>query len=164
MADGSQSAGYLKAVWPEIVGPLFGRFSAWPQNELSGRSQMFGQSWPQGPSRTTGLVVQCRLHQISARQTNSKAISFFRMAQERPPGVVPTPENGLRPDPRRPRPLISAGNPEPNPVNEVLGQNSNKYEISRARTPRAQTHIAEINEVKMTQEGPPGRSPTSKWF
>jgi hypothetical protein len=37
---------------------------------------VFGQTWPQNPSRTTGLVLQCRLHQKSAPQTNSKAISY----------------------------------------------------------------------------------------
>ncbi len=37
---------------------------------------IFGQTWPQNPSRTTGLVLQCRLHQKSAPQTNSKAISW----------------------------------------------------------------------------------------
>ncbi len=35
---------------------------------------MFGQTWPQNPSRTTGLVLQCRLHQKSAPQTNSEAM------------------------------------------------------------------------------------------
>ena len=35
----------------------------------------FGQTWPQSPSRTTGLVLQCRLHQKSAQRTNSKANS-----------------------------------------------------------------------------------------
>jgi hypothetical protein len=34
---------------------------------------IFGQTWPQNPSRTTGLVLQCRLHQKPAPQTNSKA-------------------------------------------------------------------------------------------
>ena len=28
---------------------------------------------PRNPSRSTGLVLQCQLHQNSARQTNSKA-------------------------------------------------------------------------------------------
>ncbi len=37
---------------------------------------IFCQTWPQNPSRTTGLVLQCRLHQKSAPQTNSKSISW----------------------------------------------------------------------------------------
>ncbi len=37
---------------------------------------IFGQTWPQNPSRTTGLVLQCRLHHKSAPQTNSKAITW----------------------------------------------------------------------------------------
>jgi hypothetical protein len=65
------SAGYLKAVWPEICGSVFGRFSA----KLS----------PQNPSRTTGLVLQCRLHQQSAPQTNSKAISWHQQIPARLP-------------------------------------------------------------------------------
>ncbi len=39
---------------------------------------IFGQPLPLNPSRTTGLVLQCRLHQKSARQTNSKATTFLR--------------------------------------------------------------------------------------
>ncbi len=42
----------------------------------AGFRSMFGQTWPQNHSRTTGLVLQCRLHQTSAQQTNSKAISW----------------------------------------------------------------------------------------
>ncbi len=38
--------------------------------------QIFGQTWPQNPSRTTGLVLQCRLNQKSAPQTNSNTISW----------------------------------------------------------------------------------------
>jgi hypothetical protein len=34
------------------------------------------QTWPQNPSRATGLVLQCRLHQKSAQRTNSKANSL----------------------------------------------------------------------------------------
>ncbi len=55
---GYGSAGYLKAIWPETFGSVF------------------GQTWPQNPFRTTGLVLQCRLHQKSARLTNSKATSW----------------------------------------------------------------------------------------
>jgi hypothetical protein len=43
---------------------------------FSGFRPIFGQAWPQNPSRTTGLVLQCRLHQTSAPQTNSKTISW----------------------------------------------------------------------------------------
>jgi hypothetical protein len=46
---------------------------------------IFGQTWPQNPSRTTGLVLQCRLHQKSAPQTNSKAISWHRQIPARLP-------------------------------------------------------------------------------
>ena len=35
----------------------------------------FGQIWPRDPSGATGLVLQCRLHNTSARHTNSNAIS-----------------------------------------------------------------------------------------
>ncbi len=38
---------------------------------------IFGQTWPQNLSRTTGLVLQCRLHQKLAPQTNSKSISLL---------------------------------------------------------------------------------------
>jgi hypothetical protein len=38
---------------------------------------IFGQGWPPNPSRTTGLVLQCRLHRTSDRQTNSEAISWL---------------------------------------------------------------------------------------
>ena len=46
---------------------------------------IFGQTWPQNPSRTTGLVLQCRLHQKSAPQTNSKAISWQFVILKSPP-------------------------------------------------------------------------------
>ncbi len=39
---------------------------------------IFGQTWPQNPSRTTGLVLQCRLHQKSAPQTICKTMSWQR--------------------------------------------------------------------------------------
>ena len=42
---------------------------------FSGFRPIFGQPWPPNLSRTTGLVLQCRLHQKSAPQTNSKTIS-----------------------------------------------------------------------------------------
>ena len=35
---------------------------------------IFGQTWPPTPSRSMGLVLQCRLYQKSAQETNSKAI------------------------------------------------------------------------------------------
>ena len=48
----------------------------WVPEGMPGISgSVLGQTWPQCPSRTTGLVVQCRLHQKSARQTDSKATS-----------------------------------------------------------------------------------------
>ncbi len=34
---------------------------------------IFGHTWHHDPSRTAGLVLQCRLHQKSARQIKSKA-------------------------------------------------------------------------------------------
>ncbi len=37
---------------------------------------IFGQTWPQNPSRRMGLVLQCRLHQKSAPQINYKTISW----------------------------------------------------------------------------------------
>ncbi len=37
---------------------------------------IFGQTRPQNPSRTTGLVPQCRLHQQSLPETNSNTISL----------------------------------------------------------------------------------------
>ena len=52
-----------------------------PEGSLAGNFRIgfrpiFRQTWPQDPSRSTGLVLQCRLHQKSARQTNSKAIPW----------------------------------------------------------------------------------------
>ncbi len=47
--------------------------------------QFFGQTWPQNPSRTTGRVLQCRLHQKSAPQTNSKTISWQFGIRKSPP-------------------------------------------------------------------------------
>ncbi len=32
---------------------------------VAGFRSIFGQTWPQHPSRTTGLILQCRLHQQS---------------------------------------------------------------------------------------------------
>ena len=55
-----------------LSGSLAIRYSDFP-----GFRQIFGQPWPQNPSRATGLVLQCRLHQKSAPQTNSKAISWL---------------------------------------------------------------------------------------
>ncbi len=37
-------------------------------SDFSGFRPIFGQTRPQNPSRTTGLVLQCRLHQKSAPQ------------------------------------------------------------------------------------------------
>ncbi len=56
--------------------------SVWvPEGSLAGNFRVgfrpiFGQAWPQNPSRSTGLVLQYRLHQKSTRQTNSNAISW----------------------------------------------------------------------------------------
>ncbi len=70
--------------------------SCWvPEGSLAGIfgvgfRPIFGQTWPQNPSRTTGLVLQCRLHQKSARQTNSKAISWHQQIPARlPSGTQP---------------------------------------------------------------------------
>ena len=46
-----------------------------PEGNLTGNfradfRQNFGQTWPPNPSRSTGLVLQCRLHHKSAPQTN----------------------------------------------------------------------------------------------
>ena len=57
-----KSSANLKAVWPGIFGSVFGRFSA--------------KLGPKAPLHRRGLVLQCRLHQKSARQTNSKAMSL----------------------------------------------------------------------------------------
>ena len=58
-------------------------------SDLSGFRPIFGQTWPQNPSRTTGLVLQCRLHQKSAPQTNSKAISWqFGILKSPPQGTA----------------------------------------------------------------------------
>ena len=44
------------------------------------------QTWPQNSSRTTGLVLQCRLHHKSAPQTNSNIISLqFEILKSPPP-------------------------------------------------------------------------------
>ena len=50
--------------------------------------QIFGQTWLQNPSRTTGLVLQCRLHQKSAPQTNSKTISWQFVIRKSPPPMT----------------------------------------------------------------------------
>ncbi len=42
----------------------------------AGFRPIFGQTWPQNTSRTTGLVLQCRLHQKSAPQANSISWQF----------------------------------------------------------------------------------------
>ncbi len=44
-----------------------------PEGSLAGNFRVgfrtiFGQTWPPNPSRTTGLVLQCRLHKIQARR------------------------------------------------------------------------------------------------
>ncbi len=55
-------------------------------SDLSGFRPISGQTWPQNPSRTTVLVLQCRLHQKSAPQTKSKTISWqFGILKSPPP-------------------------------------------------------------------------------
>jgi hypothetical protein len=51
---------------------------------------IFGQTWPQNPSRSTGLVLQCRLHHKSAPQTNSNAISWCHQIPARLPSGTQT--------------------------------------------------------------------------
>ncbi len=51
-----------------------------PEGNLAGIFRVgfpviFGQTWPQDPSRSPGLALQFNLHEKSAPQTNSKAIS-----------------------------------------------------------------------------------------
>ena len=77
----SGESGHMPCVFQDWVpeGSLAGNFRV-------GFRLIFGQTWPQDPSRSTGLVLQCRLHQKSAPQTNSKP---FRCA------------NKLRPDCRQ---------------------------------------------------------------
>jgi hypothetical protein len=58
-------------------------------SDFSGFRPIFGQTWPQNPSRTTGLVLQCRLDQKSAPQTNSKAISWQFGIRKSPPPRSP---------------------------------------------------------------------------
>ncbi len=53
---------------------------------------MFGQTWSQNSSRSTGLVMQCRLHQKSIRQTNSKDISWRQQMSARLPSGTEPPE------------------------------------------------------------------------
>ena len=59
----------IVATWHILSGSLATRYS-----DFSGFRTIFGQTSPQNPSRTKGLVLQCRLHQNSAPQTNSKAM------------------------------------------------------------------------------------------
>jgi hypothetical protein len=47
-----------------------------PVHQGVGFRQIFGHTWPLNLSRTTKLVLQCRLHEKSAPQTNSKAFSW----------------------------------------------------------------------------------------
>ena len=54
-------------------------------SDFSGFRAIFGQTWPQNPSRTTGLVLQCRLDQKSAPQINSKAMSWQFGIRKSPP-------------------------------------------------------------------------------
>ncbi len=67
-----------------LSGSLATRYS-----DFSGFRPIFGQSWPHNPSRTTGLVLQCRLHQKPAPQTNSKTISWQFGIRKSPPSNEP---------------------------------------------------------------------------
>jgi hypothetical protein len=84
------TAGSLYIDWvPE--GSLAGNYRA-------GFRLIFGQTWPRNPSRTTGLVLQCRLHQKSARQTNSGAIAWRQQIPARlPSGTQIEPPQGIPP-------------------------------------------------------------------
>ncbi len=59
-----------------------------------GLRAIFGQTGPPNPSRSTWLVLQCRLHRKSVRQTNSKAISWRQVLPGRRSGS----RAGFRPD------------------------------------------------------------------
>ncbi len=61
---------------PHTRFPFLGPKLKYIKLKFSGFRPIFGQTWPPNPSRTTGLVLQCRLHQKSAPQTNSKTISW----------------------------------------------------------------------------------------
>ena len=107
---------------------------------FSGCRPIFGQTWPQNPFRTTGLVLQCRLHQKSAPQTNSKAISWRQNNPARLPSGTQLFE-------------------QPREVNSDV--------IHRLRHDEAALISGTAGEHKncffrMAQEGPPGRSPTPK--
>ena len=52
---------------------LIGTLAILNSDLWSGLWPIFGPSWPQNPSRMTGLVLQCRVHRKSAPQINSKA-------------------------------------------------------------------------------------------
>ncbi len=62
-----------------------------PEGNLAGNFRaeflpIFGQTWPQNPSRSTGLVLQCRLHHKSAPQTN--ILKPFRGTKKSRPDCV----------------------------------------------------------------------------
>jgi hypothetical protein len=56
------ASGYLKAVWPEIFGPVFPGFSAEPDHPR--------------PPRSPGPAPHVNFHEKSTPQTNSKAVSW----------------------------------------------------------------------------------------
>jgi hypothetical protein len=97
---------------PQLMGFPEGRGRLDPQNRaLSKISQRVGY--------LPGALLSC------AVCVDLASCQFtFSYDTGRTPGAVPHPKNGLRPDPRMQRPLISAGNSEPNPFNEVLGPTS----------------------------------------
>ena len=92
---GCRTPGNLKFL---ILICVFGRFSA--------------ALGPQNPSRSTGFLLQCRLHQKSARETNSKAMSWFQQipaklspcaqfAEKRPPDPINSCSVGAPTSPNR---------------------------------------------------------------
>jgi hypothetical protein len=96
---------------------------AWvPEGNLAGNLRigcrpMFGQTLPQNHCKSTGLVLQCRLHQKSAQLTNYKAIS--RHQKKRPDCLqVPSKSITARQGPLRSvlRPTGSPNSPNPQKI------------------------------------------------
>ncbi len=82
IGPGSSLRGLNIELWgPKLSGSLATRYS-----DFSGFRPIFGQTWPPNLSRTTGVVLQCRLHQKSPPQTNSKVMSWqFGILKSPPP-------------------------------------------------------------------------------
>ncbi len=72
----SQRAGYLKAVWPEIFGPVFLGFSA--------------ESDPRDPLRSPGPAPHINLREKSAPQTDTKSTSWRTKTPARLPSGAQT--------------------------------------------------------------------------